>query len=189
MRRRQLLAGLGAVVVAGCGSRLRGSNSEVESLTPAPVPAVTTSTPSPARETCPRVPTEAELYVCPPKNNRDGLLLTPDSRTYNAGTGGLSFTLRNGSSLPFHTGRTRWTVANRGTDGWGAIDRGTGTDRLFLEPGESFVWTLNDESTGDGEAIDVAVGGGPHAFAVTGAIPRGRLIAVVAQFDVEPSFG
>lgn len=189
MRRRQLLAVLGTVGVAGCGSRFSGSESESTDLTPAPVPEARTSTMTQANGNCPLVPAEAELYHCPPQHANNRLQVLANPRVYNAGTGGIEFTLQNDSTLPFHTGRYRWTVAEEGANSWSVIDRGTGIDRLFINPGESFTWTLNGGSVVSGEAVSVAVGGGRHAFAVTGAVPRGRLTAVVSPFVVRPTVG
>lgn len=196
MRRRDLLAGLagafGALGLAGCNGAGGGDPAadDAGTLTPAPVP---TTTRRPARASdggCPGLPLEAELVRCSPATGRT-LRLVPESSVYNAGSGPFTVTLRNGTRTTFRTGRDRWVLAQRTAGGWTVVARGEGVDRLWVGPGESFSWVLGgDGGEADGpERLAVAVGGGPHALAVVGAVPRGVRTALVARFRIEPSLG
>lgn len=130
------------------------------------------------------------MYVCSPRSDSgNGLQLLPEASTYDAGTGGFEVTLSNQLSLPFRTGRDRWTLAHRTGGSWSLLARGAGTDLQTVEPGESLVWVLGSESDTDGTELDVAVGGGRHLFAVVGAVPRGELTAVASPFRIEPALG
>jgi hypothetical protein len=193
---------------AGAGAR---------TLTPAPVPTARPTTRRPAsREAgCPELPLEADIVRCASETPaRESIRLVPESSTYDSGSGPFAFTLRNTTTLTFRTGRDQWVLAQRAGDEWTVVARGGGSDLLWVEPGGSFSWVLGanpavatggsrgtedaepepfDESPGTGDAgsepLEVAVGGGPHALAVIGAVPRGARTALVARFRIEPSLG
>lgn len=189
VRRREVLVAIGgSLATTGCVGLLGGGSDETETLTPAPVPTTGGDVSRPSERTrCPELPAEAEAYVCSSRaESGNGLRLIPEASTYDAGTGGFEFTLSNQLSLPFRTGRDRWTLGHRTAEGWSVLARGEGTGLRAVEPGGSVVWVLGG---GDADAtqLDVDVGGGQHALAVTGAVPRGVLTAVVSSFRIEPS--
>jgi hypothetical protein len=213
VRRRDVLAGLSGVVggLAGCnglsGDAAPGepdAGTGARTLTPAPVPTTRRPTrPTAARTAgCSGLPFEAEIVRCASEAPaRESIRLIPESSTYNSGSGPFVFTLRNGSALTFRTGRDQWVLARHTGGQWTVVARGGGGDLLWVEPGGSFSWLLGgdpgdaatDTSPGTDEAapepLDVAVGGGPHALAVIGAVPRGARTALVARFRIEPFLG
>jgi hypothetical protein len=193
--RRAALAALGVSLSLGGCQVFRSDTREPRTLTPAAVPEVTAPDPpedgSPARTVCPQVPPGADAYVCSPRASPTGSLrLHPTVRSYDSGTGGLPFTLVNGTESAFRTGRDWWVLGARDQDGWSVVARGERTDRMRIGPGGQFVWTLGgDGDDRDGTRLDVAFGGGPHALAVTGYLAPGDLTSVVAPFRVQPNIG
>ncbi len=145
MRRRALLSAFPAAIASALAGCAGGDGTTTETLTPADVPTgrrpTPTGTPTVA---CPALPSNAEVYVCSPTApGENALRLGPSSRVYEAGNGGLAFTLHNDTGLAFRTGRDQWTLARRDRAGWSIVDQGDGSDRLVVGPGESFVWEFD----------------------------------------------
>lgn len=188
---------------AAPGGSQTGADARTWTLTPAPVPTSRPTTRSaPSRSAgCSELPFDAEIVRCASETAaRESIRLVPESSTYNSGSGPFAFTLRNTTTLTFRTGRDQWVLAGRTGGEWTVVARGGGSDLLWVEPGGSFSWVLGGEpaaatdgspGTGDAgsEPLEVAVGGGPHALAVIGAVPRGARTALVARFRIEPSLG
>lgn len=194
--RRELLAalcGCGTTGIAGCLSGLSGSRSRgTETVTPAPVPTTgpTRLQTTMSRVRCPELPTNAEVYLCSSTGSGGNdlhMITEAGTSTRDPAPGGFVFTLSNETSVAFQTGRDWWTLAARGGGGWVTVDQGDGTDRVTVDPGGTFVWSLGGD--GDGprtECLDVDVRAeGWHALSITGYVASGELIAVIAPFRPE----
>lgn len=204
VKRRAVLASLGAALpgLAGCAS-LTGGGAPERTLTPARVPDVSVGTPrvriteAPGLSDCPRLPAEAERYICSPVTS-GGLRLRPETKRHDGDPAGLGFTLHNGTEHGFDAGRGRWILTQRTANGWLPIDAGPATDELTVASGERVSWVVGGTSreartgqlpVGASAAAEPVVrfatefGSGVHTFVVTGDID-GRLTAVAAPFRV-----
>jgi hypothetical protein len=164
MRRRTLLASVGASLGALAGCPGRTTPEPVRSVTPAPVPtddepdderatvATASSTPVsvfqfPSSLGCPLLPDDADVYVCSPRAYSGGLELYPDQNPFILGPARrpddrLSFTLTNRSTIPFETRTGRWLLARNDPDGWNVLARGRRDGRLTIGADEVIAWTL-----------------------------------------------
>lgn len=194
MRRRQVLAAVGASLgaLAGCPAE---RDSAVRTAAPVPTAERAVVTSPPRRERCPKLPADADVYVCPgaPDDERPAVRLSASIDVFRIDTlreigKRLPFTLRNRSAISFETGRDWWTLARRDPDGWHVVDDGARADSLSVGPGEQFVWQvgLNGSRETDAQHHDVVVDSrnGPHVFAVTGDHGEGSLVALLAAFDL-----
>lgn len=195
MRRRQVLAAVGAALgaLAGCPTT---RDSAVRTAAPVPTadrPAVSATTPD--RHRCPRLPADADEYVCPdaPEGERPAVRLTASVDLFRVDTlrevgKRLSFTLQNRSAVPFETGRDWWTLARRDPDGWHVVAAGARDRSLTVSPGEQFVWRVGLNGTRETAARehDVVVDStnGRHVFAVAGYHEDGSLVAPLAAFEL-----
>lgn len=197
MKRRAVLASLGATLggLAGCAA-LPGDDTG-RTLTPAPVPT-DTGTPrveeaTGGRTGCPELPAAAGRYICSPEPG-DGLALRPTTDAGAEGPAGRAFTLTNRAEQVFETGRDRWLLAGRADDSWVTLDAGGTSADLALATGGSFTWVVNwaadDASAGEASRsggwrarVDTQFAGGAHAFVVTG-YTGDELVSVIATFRV-----
>jgi len=202
VKRRAVLASLGAVLpgLAGCAALTGGAE---RTLTPAPVPDPPRETPR-AEVTegselseCPRLPVDAERYICSPERT-DGLRLRPGTERHEGDPGGLGFTLSNGTEHRFETDRGRWLLTQRSGSGWLTIDGGTTSEDVSVAPGRSVSLVVGGTSreartgqmpvgaSAEGPVARFAAGfgSGVHALVVTGDLD-GRLTAVAAPFLVD----
>ncbi|MFB6297672.1 MAG: hypothetical protein ABEH56_04055 [Salinirussus sp.] len=191
MRRREVLSVLagtvGSVVLAGCGG-LVGEDGPAATRTLTPVAVPTTERETVTRTGCPELPSNAEVYVCSPQTDGgESLRLVPESSTYD-GTGGFGFTLSNGTSFPFRTGRDWWTLSQLSAEGWSISAQGDGSDRTVVGPREAFTWTLDGAANGDGTVpLEVDLDRGRYALAITGYVAGGELTAVITPFRSAPA--
>ncbi|MFC7019480.1 MULTISPECIES: hypothetical protein [Haloarcula] len=168
MRRRALLASVGASLGALAGCPGRTTPERRRSVTPAPVPtdderatvATAASTPVsvfqfPSSLGCPLLPGDADVYVCSPRAYSGGLELYPDQNPFVLGPArraddALSFTLTNRSTTAFETRIGRWLLARNDPGGWNVLAKGRRDRRLAVGADEVVTWTLALGS--DGEA-------------------------------------
>lgn len=186
MRRRQVLAALGAAGVGGCLSgRPSGASDTTSAATSSGSPSTATSTSETTtlspQERCPpggddvaRVvcydaidPTEADMYLEP---SRDGVELP---------AGEVSFALANDTDREFTTNFYAWRVWKREAGDWFHVaPRGWPAPAMVMEPGDSHSWTLGVDNTDldrrippasgtEGDTV-VGLGGGTYAFGVAG---------------------
>ena len=160
MRRRALLASVGATLGALAGCPGRTTPERTPPVTPAPVPTdddwVTppTASPTPAPVFqfpsslgCPLLPRGADAYVCSPRAYPGDVGLFPDRSPFVLGPvrrpdDELSFTLRNRSATPFETRTGRWLLARNDADGWNVLVAGRSDTRLTVGADEAVTWTL-----------------------------------------------
>lgn len=191
--RRSVLAGLaGALTLGGC-QQVQPDSEGRQTLTAAAVPEANEPRGqlTPAAADCPRLPANAEAYICSPNVDRDSnLRLVPEATEYSVGTGGLVFTLVNRTDSEFRTGRDWWTLSVRRQDGWDIVGQGARSDDVVVKPGGVFVWILGGQPPDDDvPRLNVDFGGGLHALVVTGYAAGGTLTAVIAPIQVTPHLG
>jgi hypothetical protein len=202
VKRRAVLASL-AAALPGLGGCAGLTGDPEQTLTPARVPDVggatlrVRGTEAPELADCPRLPVEADRYVCSPAVS-DGLRLLPGTERYDGDPGGLGFTLRNGTEHRFDASRGRWLLTQRVAEGWLTIDGGTTGGDLSVGPGEEVTWVVGGTSreartgqipvgaSAEGPVVrfDGGFGSGVHALVVTGDVD-GRLTAIAAPFRVD----
>lgn len=186
MRRREVIAALGAVAGGGCLTFGAASESGVGAVA---ADAVSCG------EFC------ANAGVVWHEDNRDAAIrLVPSATSVALPSFDLTFTLHNGSDTPLETNFYDWTLSKRVDGSWYRLGPTVVPSAMFsLDPGDSHRWTLHGEGGLSAEATGPlrarkraftvgGIGGGEYAFAADARVGEGgdaQWFDIGARFTVE----